>query len=741
MALVDSAADLFSMLGMPSVDSSFPAPKALPVAAGILDMPVPPSAHPPASWKPENATPKPAQVGCGMNSDTKTVFVSGDFEGDSSRLDVVMNQSRRAATSAAKRGNRVMYAFTGNIVPDLHSSSETGNAMDSVNRILEMAKAGIKLGDSMKVSPDDVILMSGPRELAWLRLANPNSDSREIVRYTDEDARRVLTRGTPMLDATKSSKTNTSRFQAYNRSLRLLDEIEDEGVGVAMMLKMVSMTHLTLRSAGLAAIFVKRLQNFAGQRDEASLVALLTFLSNFKGTVEEGVAKLFDKEGKLTPEGLGIQPAAIALVDSVLEFANTVATLYTRHSKLIHCVVNGEFSNGEGGLWLTPKGSAFVVGKMPSGVDDSHTRVNWKAGPEHSVEWSKALNREFRHFLRDFLKGDNSMSIDLYRAFMVLSLDSPPSPLPLEELSGTLVGTCSGATSNASLPFGTIQRRVLVKPSDHSSHSDVVKVLDQWTTVNTSEYTPSTYWSVATWCGGTKADLSPATPLLNLNERIETHLRSVSVVLASLLTARIKERTVGEYGVAGLDGVLGPVVVHQKQSMRALAFSHEGFDTAFVVLLPEVFVQWSLDYMNDEVDHATDKNAPMLATEGFLSLPDDAIVPLGFPGLPEADIEALRAELGTRVWALPKRRSCKYNTAFSPADHAAIDLMANSTSDSSKHASPGFTVYHTLQSSEDPLAGTRVALSPVPGMPNRMTITSGSVPSHDMYRVVAVHLP
>ena len=111
---------------------------------------------------------------------------------------------------------------------------------------------------------------------------------------------------------TKAPKAKASRFQAYNQSLRLFDGIEDESLSVAMMLKMVSMTHLTLRSTGLAVIFVKRLQHL-GRTDEASVAALLTFVSNFKGTVEEGMAKLFDK-GKLTPEGLGIQPAAICLL-------------------------------------------------------------------------------------------------------------------------------------------------------------------------------------------------------------------------------------------------------------------------------------------------------------------------------------------------------------------------------------------------------------------------------------------
>ena len=735
MALVDTAVDLFGLPGKSSPSASRSLSTSSRVAmASLLDSPLPPSAClPPA--QPQALPPiKHARVGCAAGSDTKTVFVTGDFLGDSTRLDVVMEQSRRTAAAASKRGNRVVYAFMGNVVPDLHPSSKLGDAADSVTRVLSMAANGIQLEDSAGVSPEDVLLISGPKELAWLRLANPNSKSREVARHTDENVRDVLVRGTPVLNS-ETPNEKAPAFQKYNQSLKLFGEVEEEGLGVAMMLKMVSMAHMTMGSVGIARTFLERLQKL-DSIDAASVSALITFVSSFHGTVEEGIVKLFDG-GKLTPEGLGVRPAAVALVDEVLKFATYVAAEYTRSSKLVCCVVNGGSSDPDHGLWLTPEGLDYAVGRLPSGVDESGARVTWKRGPENSIEWSEELNRMFVRFVDVFLKGDDSMPVNLYRAFVMLSVDTVSKALPLESLR-TNIKTCSGATSSKSFPFGTVQRRILVKPTSRDNHSNIIKVLEQWTTTNTNEYTPSTYWSVATWCGSTKADLTPVAPSLNFNVKLKDLLRSVSVVWASILTARINGCSVSDHGVSGLQGILGPVLVHQKQPMRVAAFLHEEFDNAFVVLLPEVYVQWSLDYLGDDLEHATSRTAPMLATEGFLSLPDDAIVPLGYPGIDQAEVEALRAELGSRVWSLPKRRSCKHNTAFSSTDYAATDFMKNFKPDTPKHTSPGFTVYHTLQSSEDVLAGVRVSLSPVPGFPDRMTITPCSGRLHALYRVVAI---
>tara|TARA_B110001454_G_scaffold142883_2_gene132672 strand:+ start:36 stop:563 length:528 start_codon:yes stop_codon:yes gene_type:complete len=173
--------------------------------------------------------------------------------------------------------------------------------------------------------------------------------------------------------------------------------------------------------------------------------------------------------------------------------------------------------------------------------------------------------------------------------------------------------------------------------------------------------------------------------------------------------------------------------------MRIVSFTHEKMDAAFVLLLPESFVQWSLDYYNYDLEHATGHSSPMIATEGFLALPDESAVPLGFPGLSDAETELIRSELGTRVWSLPKKRSEKSITAFTATDYDAIEAMKRSDGPSRTLAIPGYSIFHTRQSSSDPFAGLHVGLAniPVKGYEARMTIVADGMPSHDIFRVVA----
>lgn len=715
MALVDNGSDLLGMFGMAESLPRSPG-VSKPLLGGLMDTPVP--ARLPPLQKPSAPTPKP--IGCAIGSDTKTVVVAGNFEGDSTRLGVVMQQSRRVAAGAAARGNRVVYAFLGNVLPRLHDSSSDAGLEGPVDHILKMAQEGIVLGQGVRVAPDDVLMLSGPSELAWLRLANSNASSREISAFDDPLAREVLTRGAPA--------TLTKQAKSYNKSLWLFDVVEDEdGVSVAMMLKLLSMTNLTMKAQGLVPIFLRRLQR-QGSHDEASVASLLSFVSNFQGTVEEGMAKLFNG-GRLTPEGVGLQPAAKALVATVVDFARDLATRYTRHSKLVHFVTNGDSTDAEGGLWLVPRGVHYTIGKLASGVDEAG--VKWEDGPQDKLEWTRAINKDFRHFVKDLLKGDDSVSVDKIKAYAALSVESENNT-PLAGLGS--LATCSGVTCSSELPFGTIQQRRLVKDAYNGSHSRLVRVLDQWASI-TDASSSSTYWSVATWCGSTRVELSPVAPPLDLHERLSSHLRNVSVVLASLLTARVGDKSVAEFGVGDLGGVVGPVVVAEKQQMRAISFAHTSFDTVFVALLPEAFVRWSLDYLEDDIDLAMTHGTPFLATEGFMALPDENVVPLGFPGIPASDVEALRAELGNRVWSIPRKRS--NGAHYTAAEYASITYMSTAGNETSR-TTPGFCVYRTTQNSVDPLDGVTVSLAPVPGMANRMTITTSK--EHAKHVVHAVEL-
>lgn len=720
-----------------------PTPKLAPVSAPLA--PISASAALPPISKPSVAKQSEREeVGCGYGSNTKTVFVAGNFEGDSSRLDVVMKQSKALAIKAAGHGNRVLYAFMGNVMPDVHRPGPNDDNIDSFSRILAMAESGIRLTESYSVSPEDVILITGTRELAWLRLANPNSETREIAPFDSADARDVLLRKTP-LSGMKGSVRNHAT-SAHNDGLHLLDGFSTaNGVAVAMLLKLVSLTQSTMQAPGIVGLFAKRLLA-EGTHDNASLVLLLDFLSSFKGGVEDGVSRLRD-DTELTPEGMAITPAAKAVVQSVISFAQNAAARYMRKSKLVHCVIDKESSDGELGLWLTPRGTDYgsIVGKLPSGVDRTSLRVKWKEGPVRKLEWSKALNKEFRHFVKTFMEGNNSASLEMYQAFMAMSLETNEAALPLQDLAASPQTLCNGVAANISTPFGTVQRRILVRDAAHQQHnqSDLLKVLDQWTNINTDAYTPSTYWGVSTWCGGTKSDIVSYPAMMSMTDKLETQLWHVSVTLASLLTVRVKDRAVKEYGASTLSGILGPVIVGhspgQKQPMRIVSFTHEKMEAAFVLLLPEAFVQWSLDYYNYDLEYATGHSAPMLATEGFLALPDEAAVPLGFPGLSEAETELIRSELGTRVWSLPKKRSEKSITAFTATDYDAIEAMKRSDGPSRALAIPGYSIFHTRQSSSDPFAGLHVGLAniPVKGYEARMTIVADSMPSHDIFRVVA----
>jgi len=683
-------------------------------------------------------------VGCGLGSDTKTLFVSGNFEGDTTRLSVVMEQSRPLALKAAARGNKIMYAFMGNCVPDVHRADQDDGVVDSFTRIVEMSENGIELSETQRVAADSVILLSGSRELAWLRLANPNPLSREITVFDDKNVLLVLTRGSVVADMNRYNRK--APMKLHNDSLAHFSGVKEPSVvSVAMLLKLISISQITMQAPGLVSAFVKKLRS-DGHTDDASLASLVQFLSNCKGTIKEGMSKLIDSNNQLTPEGLGIMPAAKAVVGAVIKFAQSAATRYMRKSKLVHYVSNTDMDSGSG-LWLTPRGTDYgsMVGRMPIGIESSSMRVKWKEGPPDRVEWSKALNNEFGQFVDAFMKGTNEYSNELYQAFVAMSLASHSDLLPLKDLSTSPSTTCSGVTANASTPFGTLQRRILVRQigTRKQHQSDLLCILDQWTNINTDAYTPSTYWGIATWCGGTKLDIGHPTLTVNNSDSLKKMLRDVSVTLASLLTVRVKDKIVKDYGVEGLDGLLGPVLLAsstaQKQSMRLVSFTHEHMDTAFVVMLPEAFVQWSLDYYNYDIKDATVPTAPMLATEGFLALPDEASVPLGFPGVSEAEIETIRSDLGPRAWALPKKRSSKLISSFTTIDYSAIKAMLKSDGPSRALPIPGYSIYHTLQNNADPFSGLRVGLTKVPGetMEARMTIVADSSVLHDVFRVVA----
>ena len=210
----------------------------------------------------------------------------------------------------------------------------------------------------------------------------------------------------------------------------------------------------------------------------------------------------------------------------------------------------------------------------------------------------------------------------------------------------------------------------------------------------------------------------------------------MSVTLASMLLIHVDGRPVKSHGLEGLNGLLGPVVVTpsaeadgQGQAMRLVSFTHDALDTAFVLMLPEPFVQHVLDYYDYDYE-AVEDGGPLLATEGFVALPDDAASSCSCRPHRRRDRAAARrrahagaaqADKGTTPLASGLRRDPSDDASEGPHQHNATV--------------PGFTILHTRQTGSDSFAGLNVGLSQV-GDAN-ITLDTDLTQLHSPFRVVA----
>tara|TARA_B110001450_G_scaffold8068_3_gene8127 strand:+ start:1792 stop:4170 length:2379 start_codon:yes stop_codon:yes gene_type:complete len=755
-------------------EADIPRPSVAKIPAVAL-----PLAHPSATIATRSRLRGPhaavADIGCGVGSNTKTFFSIGNFEGDGSRMDFVLRQTRNVAKDAHSRGNHVCYGILGNVVPDVHHAAfDEEDAEDSLTKAVKMATSvGIPLdGEGTIVKPQDVTLIIGSRELAWLRLINQSASSREISpHFDDENVQRILQRKTPLHEIADHTNKLPTWF-AHNESLSMFNKKMDQDVAaVAMLLKLVSMSQMTMNAPGLVRVFTKKLLC----REPNDLVVsvpyttLIRLLETYNGTIEEGMQRLIRSTGEedgesdrleLTPEGLGVLPAAKAVVVEVLKFAFENVKTYMEKGKLIHCVMNRDTEGGDGGLWLTAIGTdnARMVGKLPEravvlphtecGIGVKYTEQD-KQTSNDRIEWSKKFNEAFTRFLQKFVSGNADDK--MFEAYIAMAIASHETSLPLLGLShnNNTKTSCQGVCSNTVTPFGTIQRRVLVEKSiPDSIESDLKHVLESWSSINTSAYTSSTYWNVTTWCGATRANLeSPPPPVFDRSEKLFALQRTASQTLMSVLSAPCGDGIVGYFGVEKINGLIGPVVSASahgtsnqiRQPMRVVSFTHESIDTAFVVLLPEEIVQTSLDYGNYDLKaRASAKNAPFMSVRGVLAFPHEAAIHTNPTGLCETKVDDLHANQGIRVWALPKKRDENGNRSFTTADYYAITTMHNydGTAETDTLSIPGYKIFHTEQGSFDPFSGLNVALAPLHGKEGGVTLDSNTTPYHALFRVV-----
>jgi len=556
-------------------------------------------------------------------------------------------------------------------------------------------------------------LIAGGRELAWLRLAN-TSESREIDLISDDDGNhgnhetqmktqmKTLLEPTIFSDSVKNfALFNLPSWQTHNQSLKMLESRLDysctrDALSVLMFLKLLSVTKMTMNAPGLVRAFAAK--------DTKVYDFINRIIEVTDSVIETGVTQLFVGEPSfvLNDTGVILAPAAKEVVSSVLKYATSVYKEYMKKAKIIHHIaendnIPNDDGSGNGGLWLTSRGTngGEMVGKMPisAGGDNGKIVIAWKGDDNHSptnVQWAIDLNTMFTAFFSSFQNGN--VNKKLYEVFVAMSFDAREQELPLALLrsKGDANSSCQGVVAHASAPFGTIQRCIEVKKNKITPQKpDIVRILESWCNVNTSSYTPSTYWSVATWCSATAGELKVTPNVSNDATQPSAFVRNINSALRAILSYKIDSFTVGEIlqrenndGSPSdmISGIVGPVVEEDSveedsveedsveedsatpnQSMRLVSFTAPKINYQFVVTLPEQFIAYSLSYYNYDYQLKKPPGAPTLFSEGVLPLPESALV--------SQTSENEYTNLGIRVWALRKSTSEAGNTTLSNTDN------------------------------------------------------------------------
>jgi hypothetical protein len=697
------------------------------------------------------SAPRSVDIGCGMGTDTKTVIVAGNFDGDTTRLNVVIEQSAIIANKAKGHNNHVKYVFLGNMVPDIHYSTNERSDDDSLMRAMDMKVNGLSNG-SLSIPKEDVHLLSGARELGWLRIANQDPGSRELISAAEDSATDVLMRPSPFSESPAQTGPLWASWHNHDVSVQKVFSVfrpnmNEDKLRVLMFAKLSSIATLTMRAPGLVHVFLQRMIDNPAGRDDVTMRSLKDFLQTHDGSIEHAVAELFTRDADINIVGHSMAPACGYVVEDVIAYATSNVLPYMKSSSLVESVHNGYHVMEDGALWFMATGTSegTAVSKIPTGVNDSTLEVVYKEGSKNRVDWKTQFNSAFSSFLYDFERGEMTEStFSMYKAYVAMSVyggtTASKSHIPLMGLRSNPEASVRGVVANESSAFATIARRILVDPDRlHDSQSDVIGVLEEWSNINTDAFTPSTYFAVCSFCGQTQWDLMKMSthPHIDLSEGLCKHLYAVSMTLAALLSSHVGDTMVSDFGIERLNGQLGPVVPPShgsKQPLRAIFFSHEHVDTAFVAFVPEALIQYSLDYyMVDYGSHEYVRGA-MLAVTGFLALPNDAAVPVAFDGLEQNTQEQLNRELAGRLWALKRKRSNGLLEPFNSDDYTATREMLSATEAYTNTS--GHTIIRTTQTDKDPLCGLNIGVRPLPGI-SRVTIDTDCAPFHELFRVVA----
>ena len=347
------------------------------------------------------------------------------------------------------------------------------------------------------------------------------------------------------------------------------------------------------------------------------------------------------------------------------------------------------------------------------------------------IEWARLTNKTFHDFVDRFLvkRESNERLQTLYEAYVAMSLARSDDTHPFSGLS-TSPGSVHGVFSGTSHPFCTMDRCIEVDGTNFGAQSDLVDVRHSFFNINTDVYTPSTFWSVATWCYSTKTYLSKRDAPLDLSQSMTSHLHTFGVTMASLLRARVGDERGGECPLEDVLGIIGPMVDSgEGQTMRIVSFTRhhaqEHTDYTFVVLIPEAFVRLIFSDLNYDMDDVR-TGGPFLFGEGVVVLPEEYEVKLdGNCTTGSSD------SVGLRMWELPTRLACTSVFPFTPRKSSVMDDIISYKDLPSFRQTSEYTMLHTRFTDRDSLCGLHVRLAALNEM-NRVTLVTDSCTVHSV---------
>lgn len=621
--------------------------------------------------------------------DKNTLFVAGNLA-EEDQLQLFIEEIAEMASKQVERGNTVSLAF-------LSGSFESPRL---ASRLVGMAREGVYVKGKQIATANDVVLLSGPRELFWLRFANPDSKSRDITRFDDPDAFKILVR---------SSWCPDGSYDELNSNISSWKNSSEDGIAVLMCIKLAVLTNSTF--PGVFGAFLNELK----KKDTLTAYETLGSLINCKD-IWGSTELLFDGDN-LSEDGRCILNPCKRVVDAFLTHAACVVTEYLKRSSMVKYVSECEKSSN--GIWLvTFESNDFYKSHEKMQTCDKMNLMHY-------------ANCRFKDFMERLANGVvNKAELEAYIGLSHVSgVEIPLSHTHDQKESLT---TQRGFVITSALPFPTIQRRLLVDESStvHQNGSDFVRVLEQWTT--TAAPGTSTSWSVVSWCEDTTSELCHQQDCNLGIEPMSILLYNVSVTLASLLSIPVKgEHVVNDFGMQGLDGVIGSVVPSPGSDgdMRMVCFSHPEIDSRFIVLLPEKFVRFALDYYHYDYNRLESSNRPLLSTTAYIALPDEHAFQLYIPGISTTETELLRSDLGIRLWKLP----CQQHE-LSPCDTMATTEIRDFPEGTNEMLIPGHRIFKVKQNSTDPFCGIHVGITSVPEL-GRVTIDTDLTKLHAKFRV------